>query len=298
VREATKHRTGYVAIVGLPNVGKSTLLNAILKDKLSAVTPKPQTTRHKIYGIISEENSQVILIDTPGFLKPNYALQEVMLKNIHSAIREADVIVFLTEPKTPEEGEKKIIELLTKVNHPSILAINKVDRITPKEKLLPIIDTYSKFNIFKEIIPISALKHDGLELLYHEIINCLPFSPPLYPREQLTLQPERFFVGEVIREKIFHCFRKELPYSTAVVVEDFQEKGKKILIRATLYVERPSQKGILIGHNGQELKKIGQTAREEIENFLNHEVYLELWVKVNPAWKRKPQELRKLGYSL
>uniref|UniRef100_A0A7C6EHK2 GTPase Era n=1 Tax=candidate division WOR-3 bacterium TaxID=2052148 RepID=A0A7C6EHK2_UNCW3 len=276
-------KAGYVAIIGKPNVGKSTLLNSLLKYKLSIVTPKPQTTRHRILGILNGENFQALFIDTPGMIKPAYPLQKIMQKEVKSALEDADLIVLMIEPKDlPDENEKKTIQGLLK--KPTILVINKIDTVD-KRQLLPIIEEYSKMG-FKDIYPISALYNDGVDDLKKGIVENLPFGQPFYPQDQITERPERFFVAEIIREAIFNHYGEEIPYSTTVAIEEFKERGKaKDYIKAIIYTERDSQKAILIGKDGSALKKVGSIARKNIENFLGRPVFLELWVKVKEGWR-------------
>jgi GTP-binding protein Era len=276
-------KSGYVAIIGKPNVGKSTLLNSLLKYKLSIVTPKPQTTRHRILGILNGENYQALFIDTPGMIKPAYPLQKLMQKEIRSALEDADLILLMIEPNNlPDESEKRVIESLLK--KPAILVINKVDTVD-RRVILPLIEEYSKKN-FKDIFPIAALYNDGVEALKKGIVENLPVGEPFYPPDQITERPEKFFVAEIIREAIFNHYGEEIPYSTTVEIEEFKERGAaKDFIKAIIYTERDSQKAILIGKDGRALKKVGSVARENIEYFLNHSVYLELWVKVKEAWR-------------
>jgi len=276
-------KSGYVAIIGKPNVGKSTLLNSLLKYKLSIVTPKPQTTRHRILGILNGENFQALFIDTPGMIKPTYPLQKLMQKEIRSALEDADLILLMIEPNNlPDESEKRVIESLLK--KPAILVINKVDTVD-RRVILPLIEEYSKKN-FKDIFPIAALYNDGVEALKKGIVENLPVGEPFYPPDQITERPEKFFVAEIIREAIFNHYGEEIPYSTTVEIEEFKERGAaKDFIKAIIYTERDSQKAILIGKDGRALKKVGSVARENIEYFLNHSVYLELWVKVKEAWR-------------
>lgn len=291
-------KAGYVALIGRPNVGKSTLMNALLGQKLSIVTPKPQTTRHRVLGILSGKEHQIIFLDTPGLLIPRYKLQETMVKTAHGAIEEADVLLFMIEPEDKiSPANRSILGELIATKKPLILIINKID-LVEKEKLLPIMDRYSQSFGITTIIPISAIKADGLEKLKQLIIDHLPVGFPFYPFDMITDQPERFFVAEIIREKIFQKYGEEIPYSTTVTVEDFRERDQgKDFIRATIYVERASQKGIIIGKQGAALKKIGQIAREEIEVFLGRAVYLELFVKVKEKWRQKEVVLRELGYK-
>ena len=290
-------KVGYVAVIGRPNVGKSTLVNTLLKFKLAAVSPKPQTTRYKILGIINEEDAQILLLDTPGiFKKSMYALHNYMIREAVESIRDADVVVWVVEPVMPTELEEDIAEKIKEATKekktPVILAINKIDTVH-KNALLPIMDVYSKLYDFAAYVPISALKNDGLDRLLEEIKKHLPEGEPFYPTDQLTDKPLRFIVAEIIREKIFLHYRQEIPYSTAVKVEEFRE-GDPIYIRAVIFVERESQKGILIGKGGQALKRVGTEARKEIEAILGKKVYLELWVKVKKDWRENLAFIREL----
>jgi len=289
------YKAGYVALIGRPNVGKSTLMNVLLGLKLSIVTPKPQTTRHRVLGILSGADHQVIFLDTPGLLTPRYKLQEAMIKAAHRAIDEADVLLFMIEPeKVISEANQQILNSLVKSHKPIILAINKIDLIA-KEKLLPIINEYHKRFSLEQIIPISALKNNGLEELKQVLIEQLPAGFPFYPEDMITDHPERFFVAEIIREKIFQKYGEEVPYSTTVLVEEFKERDRgKDYIRAVILVERDSQKGIIIGSKGAALKRVGQLAREEIELFLQRPVFLELFVKVKEKWRQRDRDLREL----
>lgn len=288
-------KAGYAAILGRPNVGKSTLLNQLLKYKLSIISSKPQTTRKKVLGILNLEGAQIIFIDTPGLLDPKYNLQQKMVKYIHQAIEDSDMLLYLIDV-TEEDVHSEIIKLLSGSQKPVILAINKIDLID-KKSLLPLISRFDKKMDFSAIIPISALLKDGIDGLQEEIIKLLPHSPPFYPPDYLTDQQERFFVAEIIREKIFEHYGEEIPYSTHVQIETFKERpDSKDYIVAVIYVEKDSQKGILIGKEGQALKRIGRLARAEIEQFLGRPVFLELYVKVLKDWRRKDSKLRELGY--
>ena len=291
-------KAGYVALIGRPNVGKSTLMNALLGQKLSIVTPKPQTTRHRVLGILSGQDHQIIFLDTPGLLIPRYKLQETMVKAARGATAEADVLVFMIEPEEKiSPANRSILSELIQTKKPLILAINKID-VIEKEKLLPIINNYAHHFNLTTIIPISALKADGLDQLKQLLIDYLPVGFPFYPLDTITDQPERFFVAEIIREKIFQKYGEEIPYSTTVTTEEFKERDQgKDYIRAVIYVERASQKGIIIGKQGAALKKVGETARKEIELFLGRAVYLELFVKVKEKWRQKEDVLRELGYK-
>ncbi|MDZ7264034.1 MAG: GTPase Era [candidate division KSB1 bacterium] len=294
----TPFKAGYVALIGAPNVGKSTLMNALLGQKLSIVTPKPQTTRHRILGILTGADFQIIFLDTPGLLIPRYKLQEIMVKTIRSAIAEADVLLFMVEPDYPVP--QPTISFLTEVQQsgkPLVLAINKIDTVL-KDNLLPIIDSYARHFHLSTIIPISALKADGLDDLQKVLIELLPEGMPFYPEDMITDHPERFFVAEIIREKVFQHYGEEIPYSTSVGIEEFSEREQgKDYIRAVIYVEKQSQKGIIIGKQASALKRIGQLAREEIELFLQRPVFLEIFVKVKEKWRQKEMVLRELGYK-
>ncbi len=281
-----------MAVIGRPNVGKSTLVNALLRFKLAAVSPKPQTTRYKILGIINEPDAQILILDTPGiFQKSMYALHDYMLKEARESIKDADVVLWVVEPVMPGDVEESIAEEIKEASKgkeiPVILVINKIDTVH-KNALLPVMDTYSKLYNFAEYVPVSALKGDGLDILLEQIKKYLPEGEPFYPKDEITDKPLRFIVSEIIREKIFLYYRQEIPYSTAVRIEEFREnsgEGKPIYIRAVIYVEKDSQKGILIGKGGKALKKVGMSARREIESLLGKRVYLELWVKVKKKWR-------------
>lgn len=294
-------KTGYVAIIGDPNVGKSTLLNGLIGQKISIVTNKPQTTRHKILGILSKEGYQIIFLDTPGLLKPKYLMHEAMMRFAQSAIADADVVLFMidaTDPKTGREIEHDVaFRTLKDLKKDIYLVINKIDLVN-KMDTLPIIAFYSQRYPFKEIFPISALNLQGTNELLAAIIETLPVHPPFYPLDIVSEHSERFFVSEIIREKIFEKFRDEIPYSTTVDIIDFKEQeGRKDVINAEIYIERESQKGILIGKQGKALKEIGELARKDIELFLDRPVFLELHVKVREKWREKKEWLKRLGYD-
>lgn len=294
-------RCGYVTIIGEPNVGKSTLMNALLQQKISIVTPKAQTTRHKVLGILSSPAYQMIFFDTPGIIKPKYLLQEVMMEFASLAIQDADLLYFMIDAAKPGlDADLAFDEAFAKLKglqKPVFLVINKIDTVDKRE-LLPVIDFYAKAFPFKEIFPVSALKGDGSAELLAASSPYLPVHPPLYPMDIVSEQNERFFVSEIIREKIFLSTQEEIPYATTVEIIEFKEReAGKTFISAEVYVERESQKGILIGKKGAMLKEIGRRARRDIEAFLQHPVFLELHVKVQKEWRENPSALARLGYK-
>lgn len=288
--------SGYVSIIGCPNVGKSTLLNSLLGEKIAIVTTKCQTTRNKIIGIKNLSDAQIIFIDTPGIHKPKHRLGEAMIRTSIESLREVDMILFMIEPQEIGQGEKFVIELLKKVQFPVFLVINKIDTIK-KSDLLSIIDTHRELYPFKEIIPVSALTKDGTELLLERIYDYLPSGSKYYPDEIITTQFERFMVSEIIREKILEMSKEEVPYSVAVKIAEWKERDDGlVMIRSNIYVEREGQKGIIIGKNGMMLKAVGTAARIDIERLLNTKVFLELWVKVKKDWRDNKRMLEELGY--
>jgi len=294
--ELKKIKVGIVGIIGRPNVGKSTLLNQILKTKISIVTPKPQTTRVPILGILNGEDYQIAFMDTPGMLeKTKYELHKEMIKSIEVIIKDADLILFMVPPHDPGEIENIIIEKLKKYSKKAILLINKIDLIK-KEEILPIIEVYSKKYDFLEYIPISASEGDGLDRIVPAILKNLKEGAPLYPEDIISDKTERFFVAEIIREKIFLYYGEELPYASAVEIEEFTEKENVIYIRAIIYVEKESQRKMIIGHKGNKIKNLGIAARKDIEGFLSKRVYLDLWVKVKEGWRKDKGFLRGIGY--
>jgi len=291
-------KSGFVSIIGRPNVGKSTLLNLLVGEKIAIISEKPQTTRNRILGIKNHARGQVIFLDTPGIHRGRSRLNQSMIKAALATYHEVDVICFMIEADCPDKEENTfILETLEKVEKPVLLVINKIDLI-PKDDLLPIIERYCHLRSFQQIVPISALQGDGVEILLAELLKILPEGPKLFPEDMITDLPERFLVAELIREKVFQLTRQEIPYATAVVVEEFKEREEKnlVAIKATVQVERESQKGILIGEKGRMLKEIGRLARQEIEGLLGAKVFLELWVKVEKNWRDDPQALRRLGY--
>ncbi len=293
-------RSGYVVIIGEPNVGKSTLLNTLIGQKISIVTQKPQTTRHKILGILTGEEYQIIFLDTPGLLKPRYKLHEAMMKAATSALDDADVVLFMIDlfsarSNTPDKHALPL-SILERSKKSAYLVINKID-LGSAEEVRNVLSRYSSDAQYKNVFPISALTKEGTEPLLKSIINDIPYHPPYYPSDFLSEQSERFFVSEIIREKIFESFREEIPYSTTVDIIEFKEQeSKKDVIQAEIYVERDSQKAILIGKHGSALRSIGSKARKDIERLLDREVFLQLYVKVRGKWREDESWLKRLGY--
>lgn len=286
-------KSGYVALIGKPNAGKSTLLNALMGQKLSIVTPKAQTTRHRVLGILTEAGTQIIFLDTPGIMHPNTRLDQSMMRKVRESVADADLIIFLVDARAEEpdlQGLKAILD------RPAILALNKAD-LVQQHTLLPLVHTYTNLHSFEAIIPISALKETNLDALMGEVVCRLPPGPALYPAEMISEHPERFFVSEIIREKVFEQFRQEVPYSSTVMIANFVERSAgKDLIEAEIIVERPSQKGILIGAGGAALKAVGIRARQDIEQFLGRKVYLKLFVRVRRDWRNQGRWLQSFGY--
>lgn len=291
-----KFKSGYVSLTGRPNVGKSTLLNTILGEKVAIVSPKPQTTRNRIVGVKTMPDAQIIFIDTPGIHKPKHRLGELMVKEAKESVMEVDVILFMVEPEEPGSGDKFIIDILKDIGKPVFLLINKVDTVK-KPLVLPVIEAYSKLYPFKEIIPISALTGDGIDILIKTIVDYLPEGPKYYPDDILTDQLERFMVSEIIREKIIQQTEDEIPYSVAIDIIQWTEREDGVIfIQANIYVEREGQKGIIIGKGGARLKSIGTNARLEIEKLLGTKVFLELWVKIKKDWRSNERILKELGF--
>lgn len=289
-------RSGYVSITGRPNVGKSTLLNTILGEKVAIVTPKPQTTRNRIIGVKTLPDAQIIFIDTPGIHKPKHKLGKLMVREAKESVKEVDIILFMVEPEKIGSGDRFIIEMLKGLNKAVFLLINKVDAVR-KPQVLPVIDAYSKLYPFKEIIPISALTGDGIEILLKTIVEYLPEGPKYYPDDIVTDQLEEFMVSEIIREKVMEQTEEEVPYSVAVEIIKWSEREDGVVfIYANIYVERDGQKGIIIGKDGLRLKAIGSSARLEIEKLLGTKVFLELWVKVKKEWRSNERILKELGF--
>ncbi|WP_353949441.1 GTPase Era [Sporolactobacillus sp. Y61] len=291
-------KSGFVAIVGRPNVGKSTLLNRVLGQKIAIMSDKAQTTRNKIRGIYTTDEEQVIFIDTPGIHKPKHRLGEVMTSLALDTLNEADLILFLIDAEQGYgRGDQFIIDFLKKTESPVFLLVNKIDKVHPDD-LLPLIDRYRQLYTFSEVIPLSALQGQNVSALLGQIKAYLPEGPKYYPEDQVTDHPERFIAAELIREKILQMTRDEVPHSVAVIIDKMKRKPGRNLtdVQATIMVERPSQKGIIIGRAGSMLKKIGTLARKEIEAMLGSRVFLELWVKVDKNWRDKDEELKNFGY--
>jgi GTP-binding protein Era len=294
------HRSGYVALVGPPNVGKSTLMNALVGQKLSIVTAKPSTTRHRVLGILSgeaeedEAGYQIVFLDTPGIVRPQYRLHEAMMHAVDFAVADADILLFMVDAShsgTPEKALERIGD------RPALLLLNKID-LMPQEEALPLVEKYQALRAFDAVIPISAKTGFNLDTLLEQILERLPKGPPYYPKDQLSEHPERFFVAEIVREKVFELYREEIPYSTQVNVVTYEERdGGKDFIDAEIVVERDTQKGIIIGKGGRGLKRLGQFARRDIEAFLGKPVYLQLHVKARADWRNREGFLRSFGYD-
>ncbi len=291
------HKAGFVNIVGNPNVGKSTLMNALVGERISIITSKAQTTRHRIMGIVNGEDFQIVYSDTPGVLKPNYKLQESMLAFSKSALADADVLLYVTDVYDSKEKNAEFVAMVKENEAPLILVINKIDLIN-QQKLETLVDSWKEALPNAEILPVSAKAKFNMEPLLKRIKELLPESPPFFDKDSLTDKPERFFVTEIIREKILLNYEKEVPYSVEPVVEQFKEEEKIIRINAVLNVERDSQKGIIIGHGGKALKKVGMEARKDIEAFFQKKVYLEIFVKVEKDWRSSDRKLKGFGYNL
>ena len=291
-------KSGVVAIAGLPNVGKSTLLNTLLGQKISIVSRKAQTTRQQVLGILTGEDYQIAFLDTPGVIQPRDKLQEFMTRASFKAVSGADLVIVIVEATEPDSmADQQLLERISRVDVPRFLAINKVD-LVKKPALLPLIAEYADTGLFEEILPISALKGDGLDELLGAVVKRLPEGPFLYSEDQLATQPIRFFASELIRETLYEFLHDELPYATTVLVEDFKERaGNRIYIRAIIYAERDSQKKIIIGRKGEQLKRIGKAARAKIEDFAESGVYLDLWVKVRQKWRKNGFFLNTAGYG-
>ena len=290
------HKAGFVNIVGNPNVGKSTLMNQLVGEKLSIATFKAQTTRHRIMGIVNTEDTQIVFSDTPGVLKPNYKMQEMMLQFSESALADADILLYVTDVIEDPEKNMDFLEKGSKMSIPVILLINKIDE-SDQKKLGDLVMKWHGLLPNAEILPISAKNKFGVDILLKRVHELLPESPAFFDKDQLTDKPAKFFVSEIIREKILRYYDKEIPYSVEVVVERFKEDDLQIHINAVIYVERSSQKGIIIGHQGMALKKVSTEARKSLERFFDKKIFLETFVKVDKDWRNSQKELKHFGYS-
>ncbi|MHC5308981.1 GTPase Era [Myroides sp. LJL116] len=290
------HKAGFVNIIGNPNVGKSTLMNALVGERLSIITSKAQTTRHRILGIVNEEDYQIVFSDTPGIIKPAYELQESMMDFVKTAFEDADILIYMVEVGEKELKDEAFFNRISNSKVPVLLLINKIDK-SNQVQLEEQMDLWHAKVPNAEIFPISALEHFNTQAVFDRIIELLPVSPPYYPKDALTDKSERFFVNEIIREKILLNYDKEIPYAVEVETEEFLEEEMIIRIKSVIMVERDSQKGILIGHKGSALKKVGTSAREEMEKFFQKKVHLELFVKVNKDWRSSEYQLKRFGYN-
>lgn len=290
------HKAGFVNIIGNPNVGKSTLMNAFVGEKLSIITSKAQTTRHRILGIVNGDDFQVVLSDTPGIIKPAYELQSSMMDFVKSALEDADVLVYMVEVGEKQLKDEALFKKITKAKIPVLLLLNKIDT-SNQEQLEEQVTYWSQQVPNAEIHPISALEGFNVENVFKRIVELLPESPAFYPKDQLTDKPERFFVNETIREKILLHYKKEIPYSVEVETEEFFEDDKIIRIRSVIMVERDTQKGIIIGHKGEAIKRVGIEARKDLEAFFGKQIHIELYVKVNKNWRNDQKQLKRFGYN-
>ena len=294
--QKTGHRAGFVNIIGNPNVGKSTLMNALVGEKLSIVTAKAQTTRHRIMGIVNTDDYQIVYSDTPGMLKPTYRLQEDMMKFVDTAIGDADIILYVTDVVEKSDKNSEYIEKLRKLDCPVVVAVNKID-ISDQQKVLALLEYWQKTIPDALVIPVSAKEHFNLESILNAIVSRLPLSPPWFDKDQFTDRSLRFFASEIVREKILENYSQEIPYSCEVGIEAFKEGRDRYEISAVIFVMRDSQKGIIIGKGGSALKKVGTEARLDMEDFFQKKVFLQLFVKVDSDWRESRRELRKFGYE-
>lgn len=295
--ENKQHKAGFVNIVGNPNVGKSTLMNDLVGERVSIITAKAQTTRHRIMGIVNEPDYQIVFSDTPGVLSPKYKMQEAMLNFSEGALTDADILLYVTDVVEDPTKNADFLKKVAGESIPVLLVINKIDLLKNQEELTTIVDRWKELLPNAEVFPTSAKEHFNVSNLMNRIIELLPVSPPYFGKDALTDKPARFFVTEIIREKILLNYEKEVPYATEVVVEKFDESDNSIHIMAVIYVERDSQKGILIGKGGSMLKRVGSEARKDIERFFDKRVYLELYVKVEANWRNRENKLRAFGYT-
>jgi len=291
-----KHKAGFVNIIGNPNVGKSTLMNAFVGERLSIITSKAQTTRHRILGIVNGDNFQVILSDTPGIIKPAYQLQKSMMGFVRSAFEDADVLLYIVELGEKALKDEAFFSKIINAKIPVLLLVNKIDK-GDEEKLEEAVQLWQGKVPNAEVFAISALENFGVSEVFQRIVELLPDSPPFYPKDQLTDKPERFFVNETVREKILMHYKKEIPYSVEIDTEEFFEDERIIRIRSVIMVERDTQKGIIIGHKGSALKRVGVEARKDLEKFFGKQIHLELYVKVNKNWRNSERQLRRFGYN-
>lgn len=290
------HKAGFVNIIGNPNVGKSTLMNALVGERISIITNKAQTTRHRILGIVNTEDYQIIFSDTPGIIKPAYELQESMMNFVKAAFEDADILIYMVEIGEKNLKNELFFNKINQTKIPVLLLLNKIDK-SNQDFVLQQVDYWQEKIPQAEILPISALKNFNIQTVFDKIVELLPESPPFYPKDQLTDKTERFFVNETIREKILMHYKKEIPYSVEVDTEEFYDGEKLIRIRSIIMVERETQKGILIGHKGQALKRVGTEARKDLEKFFQKKVFLELYVKVNKNWRSSDKQLKRFGYN-
>ncbi len=297
--DTKEHVAGFVALIGRPSVGKSTLMNKLIGEKIAIMSDRPQTTRNKIMCILNTPQAQLIFLDTPGVHKPHHKLGEFMVKVAEDTMKSVDVVLFIVDATRPKgEEEEAILAQLKKLGVPSVLVLNKIDKLRDKGALLSITDYYAKTDCFKAIVPLSAREDTDFSNLIKELSSCLPASPNLFPEDMLTDQPEKVLAGELVREKLLRATREEVPHSIAVEVDTFKERENgAVYIHATIFVERDSQKGIVIGTKGSMLKKVGQEARKDIEDLLGSHVFLELKVKVRPDWRNQTKDLKEFGYS-
>lgn len=296
IKKSTK-RSGFVAIIGRPNVGKSTLLNYLIGEKLAGVSNKPQTTRNPVRGILSKPAGQIVFVDTPGLHKPQDKLGSWMMKEADKALEGVDLLYWMVLPQPPHPYEDQIMELVRKLKIPTFLLVNQVDRYS-KTAILPVLEHYSQLHPFAELIPISAKTGEQMDLLLEKTFAALPLAEPYFPEDQISDQDERFIVTEIVREKLFHFTEQEVPYSTAIVIDEFKDRNDRLTdIQLTIIVEKDSQKAIIIGKQGEMLRQIGQAARYDIEMLIRKKVFLQIWVKTVPFWKTSPRALKDLGYQ-
>ncbi|MBN8701913.1 MAG: GTPase Era [Bacteroidetes bacterium] len=292
----TKHKAGFVNIIGNPNAGKSTLMNALVGEKLSIITPKAQTTRHRIMGIVNSDDFQIVYSDTPGILKPNYKLQENMMGFVKSSLSDADVFLLMIDVTDREPFNEEILMNVKNSGIAKLVLLNKCDLIK-QDKMLELVAEWRRKMPNTEVLPIAALHKLNVHLVIDKVVKLLPECPPYFDKEELTDKTQRFFVSEIIREKIFFNYHKEIPYSAEVLIDEFKEEERITKIRATIIVERDTQKGIIIGHKGESIKKVGIESRKDIENFLDARVFLELFVKVDKDWRNNENRLKQFGYK-